>query len=73
MYLLNPLTHEDIDFPRAKVFGWPDYIGPDPIEGGDIVIVLGSADYFAFPGMEWNTAPPMMAFLRPDVMTIGSM
>ncbi|XP_078159288.1 putative F-box protein At4g17565 [Carex rostrata] len=52
MYLLNPLTNDLIDIPFFSVDGGdrPDYIGPDPIEGGDIVIIRS-----------FNT----MAFWRP--------
>ncbi|XP_078166743.1 F-box/kelch-repeat protein At1g57790-like [Carex rostrata] len=52
MYLLNPLTNDQIYAPWVNVFGYPVYIGPDPIKGGDIVVI----------------SPPnkMMAFWRLD-------
>ncbi|XP_078152138.1 putative F-box/kelch-repeat protein At5g24040 isoform X2 [Carex rostrata] len=62
LFLLNPLTHDKIWTPCVKVCGCPDYIGPDPKEGGDIVVISGYADCF---DMEWNTPPARMAFWRP--------
>ncbi|XP_078160883.1 F-box/kelch-repeat protein At1g57790-like [Carex rostrata] len=41
MYLLNPLTRDQIHLPFVNDLGVPDYIGPDPIQGGDIVVVAG--------------------------------
>ncbi|XP_078160882.1 putative F-box protein At4g17565 [Carex rostrata] len=57
MYLLNPLTGDQIHLPFFDGRGVPDYIGPDPIQGGDIVVVSGIMP---------NLNPPsyLMAFWR---------
>ncbi|XP_078170549.1 F-box protein SKIP23-like [Carex rostrata] len=49
-YLLNPLTHDQIRVPDAvNVHGFlPDYIGPDTIEGGDIVVMSENTNMMAF-------------------------
>ncbi|KAF3331928.1 F-box protein [Carex littledalei] len=59
MYLFNPLTHDQIHVPSGDVRGPPDYIGPDSIEGGDIVIISGHAY-----DRGCNFPPMMMAFWR---------
>ena len=66
MYLLNPLTHDEIFIPSVNVCRFPDYIGTDPIEGSDIVIISGDAELDIYFGMEWNTRPSVMAFWRPE-------
>jgi hypothetical protein len=50
-YLLNPLTHDQIHVPFLNIFGsgFLDYIGPDPVEGGDIVVISGLADWIPNP------------------------
>ncbi|XP_078170233.1 putative F-box/kelch-repeat protein At5g24040 [Carex rostrata] len=55
MYLLNPLTNDHIHVPPIGVLGcWLlDYIAPDPIEGGDIVVMS-----------RLTTRHSMMAFWR---------
>ncbi|XP_078153680.1 F-box protein SKIP23-like [Carex rostrata] len=49
-YLLNPLTCDQIHVLDAvNVCGFlPDYIGPYPIEGGDIVVMSGYNNMMAF-------------------------
>ncbi|XP_078150113.1 putative F-box/kelch-repeat protein At5g24040 [Carex rostrata] len=68
-YLLNPLTHDEIWTPWVNVCGSPDYIGPDTIEGGDIVVISGDAEvgnYFELEDMgEYDPGPNIMAFWRP--------
>ncbi|XP_078154658.1 putative F-box protein At5g66830 [Carex rostrata] len=57
MYLLNLLTRDQIHVPIVNVCGFvPDYIGPDPIVGGDIVIISGYC---------YKRNTNMMAFWRP--------
>ncbi|XP_078170095.1 putative F-box/kelch-repeat protein At5g24040 [Carex rostrata] len=58
-YLLNPLTCDKIHVPF--VCECPDYIGPDPIEGGDIMVISGINNYFD----NSNTPPNFMAFWQP--------
>ncbi|XP_078165539.1 putative F-box/kelch-repeat protein At5g24040 [Carex rostrata] len=59
-HLLNPLTHDQIHVPSVNMLGGgcPEYIGPDTIEGSNIVVISGYAD--------WSLPPPnIMAFWRP--------
>ncbi|XP_078169536.1 uncharacterized protein LOC144563958 [Carex rostrata] len=61
MYLLNPLTRDQIYAPWVNVLGCPDYIGPDLIAGGDIVVISG----IKLNSDNGNPRPKMMAFWRP--------
>ncbi|XP_078150055.1 putative F-box protein At4g22060 isoform X2 [Carex rostrata] len=62
-YLLNPLTRDQIHVPFVNDLGFsPDYIGPNPIEGGDIVVISGIKNYSG----NWNTPTNLMAFWRPN-------
>ncbi|XP_078153908.1 putative F-box/kelch-repeat protein At5g24040 [Carex rostrata] len=62
MYLLNLLTHDQIYVPSVNANWCLEYIGPNSIEGGDIVIVSGIAKDL---NMERTTRPNMIAFWRP--------
>ncbi|XP_078153956.1 putative F-box/kelch-repeat protein At5g24040 [Carex rostrata] len=63
MYLLNPLTHDQIHFPFTNVPAFlTDYIGPDPIDGGNIVVILSG---YGVVDMQRNTNANMMACWRP--------
>ncbi|XP_078148097.1 putative F-box/kelch-repeat protein At5g24040 [Carex rostrata] len=62
VYLLNPLTNDQIHVPFVNACWCPIYIGPDSSEGGDIVVISGFKNYF---DMVFNTRPNMMVFWRP--------
>ncbi|XP_078172195.1 putative F-box/kelch-repeat protein At5g24040 [Carex rostrata] len=62
MHLINPLTHDQIPVPFVNLCASPDYIGPDPIQGDDIVVIISGDPE---DPMEQNEPPKVMAFWRP--------